>query len=74
MLKRIRVLEDGRVLAKDARKIEGQKRRITRQEYQRLLDKYEMESFIAQRGLWNLERENVLQNRGPLPQDEVDVF
>ena len=33
-----------------------------------------MERFIAQRGLWNLERENVLQNRGPLPQDEVDVI
>ena len=38
MLKRIQVLEDGRVPAKEAQnwKIERQKRRITRKEYQRL--------------------------------------
>ena len=37
MSKRIKVLEDGRGLAKEARNwgIEGQKRRITRKEYQR---------------------------------------
>ena len=49
MLKRIQVLEDGRVLAKEARnwKIEGQPRRITRAEYQRLLYKFVMEGFVA---------------------------
>ena len=38
MLKRIQVLEDGRVPEKEARnwKIEGRKRRITREEYRRL--------------------------------------
>ena len=53
MLKRIQVLEDGRVPAVEARNwsIEGQKRRITRQEYQRLLNKLERESFMAQKGL-----------------------
>ena len=58
MLKRIQVLEGGRVPAKEARawKIEGQKRRITRKEYQRLPDKFEMEGFLAQKGLWNLAR------------------
>ena len=42
MLKRVQVLEDGRVPAKEARswRIEGQKRRITREEYQRLLFKF----------------------------------
>ena len=40
MLKRIQVLEDGRVS-------EGQKRK----EYQRLLNKFEMEGFMAQKGL-----------------------
>ena len=56
MLKRIQVLEDGRVPAMEARssKIEGQKRRITSKEYQRLLSKFEMEGFMAQKGLWNL--------------------
>ena len=58
MLKRSEVLEDGRVLAKDARhlRIRGQKRRITRKEYQRLLNNFEVEGFDA-KGLWNLARE-----------------
>ena len=44
MLKRIQILEDGRVPAKEARnwRIEGQKRIITRREYQTLLNKFEM--------------------------------
>ena len=70
MLKRIQVLEDGRVPAKEARnwRIEGRKRRITRKEYQRLLlEKFEMEGFMAQKGLWNLAREKILRERGALP-------
>ena len=49
MKKRIQVLEDGRVPAKKARdcKIEGQNRRVTRKEYQRLLNKFEMEGFMT---------------------------
>ena len=49
MLKRIQVLEDGRVRAKEARnwKIEGQKR-ITRKEYQRLLNQFGMQGFMVQ--------------------------
>ena len=71
MLKRIQVLEDGRTLAMEARswKIEGQKRRITIKEYQRLLNKFEMEGFMAQKGLWNLVREKVLQDRRALPEE-----
>ena len=59
MLPIIQLLEDGRVPAKEAItwRIEGQKRRITRKEYQRLLHKFEMEGFMAQEGLWNLVRE-----------------
>ena len=42
VLKRIQVLEDGRVPAKEAkRRIEGQKKIIMRREYQRLLNKKE---------------------------------
>ena len=59
MLKRIQVLQDGNMPAKEARscRIEGQKRKITCIEYQRLLNKFEMEGFMAQNGLWNLARE-----------------
>ena len=48
MLKRIQVLEDGRVPAAEARswRIEGPQK-ITRIEYQRLLNKFEMEGFMA---------------------------
>ena len=51
MLKRIQILEDGRVLAKEANnlKIEAQKRRITRKEYQRLLNKFEIEGLLRKR-------------------------
>ena len=51
MLKRIQVLEDGRVPAKEAGnwRIERQMRRITRRVYQRLLNKFEMEGFMAQK-------------------------
>ena len=59
MLKKNRTLEDGRIPAKEPKnaRIEGQKRSITRKEYQRLVNKSEMESFMAQKGLWNLARE-----------------
>ena len=46
MLKRIQVLEDGRGPSKGVKKnlrIEGQKIRITRKEYQRFVNKFEME-------------------------------
>ena len=76
MLKRIQVLEDGRVPATEARswRIEGPQRRITRKEYQRLLNKFEMEGCIAQKGLGNLVREKVLQDRRELPKEEGDVI
>ena len=47
----------------------GQKRRTTRKEYQRLSNKFEMEGFMAQKGLWNLVREKVLRERGELPKE-----
>ena len=58
MLKRIQVLEGGRVPAREARnwKIEGQKRRITRMDYRRLWNDFEMCGFMAQTGPWNLVR------------------
>ena len=52
MLKRIQVPEGGRVPAQKARnwKIERQKIRITRKEFQRLFNEFEMGGFMAQKG------------------------
>ena len=33
-----------------------------------------MEGFMAQKGLWNLVRVKVLQDRGTLPKEEGDVI
>ena len=76
MLKRIQILDDGRVPAKEARswRIEGQKTRITRKGHQRLLSKVEIEGFMSRKGLWNLVREKVLRERGALPKEEGDVI
>ena len=75
MLKRIQVLEGCRVPTKDARswRIAGQKRRVTRKEYQRLLNKFKMEGFMAQKRLWNLVREKIRDKRA-LPKEEGDVI
>ena len=75
MLKRIQILEDGRIPAKESKnwRIEGQKKSITRKENQRLLNKFEMEGFLAQKGLWNLAREKIPRKRGALPKEEGDA-
>ena len=52
-------------------KFRDKKRRITRKEYQRLLNMFDMEGFMAQKGLWNLARNKALQGRGALPQEKV---
>ena len=76
MLKRIQFLEDGRVRAKEARnwEIEGQKRRITWKECRTLFNEFVMGAFMAQKGLWNLDRDKMLQDRGTLPMEEGDVI
>ena len=59
MIKRIQILEGGRVPAKESKdwKIEGKKSRITRKEYKRLTNEFEMGGFMVQKGLLNLARE-----------------
>ena len=65
-MKRIRTLEEGRVPAKEAKnwRIEGEKKRITRKEYQWLLNSFELEGLMAQKGLWNLAKEKITKERG----------
>ena len=73
MLKRIQILEYGRVPAKEATdsKTEGKKRRITRKEYRRQLNEFELEGSMAQKKIL-LEREKGLQDRDALPRKEGD--
>ena len=51
MVKRIQTLEEGRVPAKEAKnwRIEEEKKRITRKEYRRLLNNFEMEGLMVQK-------------------------
>ena len=66
MLKRVHILEDGRVPAKEAKdwKIEGQKRRITRKEYRKLRNKSELEGLMAQkRVVESCERKRITGER-----------
>ena len=76
MLLRIQILEDGRILAKEARnwKIEGLNRRITRKESRSFWNELEKEAFMAQKGLWNVARQRMLRDRGALPNEEGDLF
>ena len=75
MLKRIQILENGRVPAKEARnlKIQGHKRRITRKEFKRWWNEFEMQGFMTQKGLWNVAKEKMLQDSGALPMGEGDT-
>ena len=57
MVKRIQTLKIGRVPAKEAGnwRIDEEKKRITRKEYRRLLNNFEMEGLMAQKkacGTW----------------------
>ena len=59
MMKRIQILEEGGVPAKEAKnwRIEGEKKRMTRKAKKRLLNNFEMEGLMAQKGFWNLATE-----------------
>ena len=76
MMNRIQTLEEGRVPAKEAKNwtIEGEKKTITRKEYERLLNNFEMEGFLmAHQGLWNLAKEKIMKERGELPNEVGDA-
>ena len=75
MMKRVQILEEGRIPATEATnwRVEGEKKRSTRKECERLLNNFEMEGLRAQQGLWNLAKVKIMKERGELPHDEVDV-
>ena len=53
--------------------IDGEKKRITRKEYQRLLNNFELEGFMMQKGLWNVAKEKITNERGELPNEVGDA-
>ena len=55
----IQILEEGRVPAQEAKnwRIEGEKKRITRKEYKRLVNNFEMEGLLVQKSMWKLAKE-----------------
>ena len=71
MLKIIQTLEEGRDPAKEGKnwRIEVKKKK----EYQRLVNKFEMEGLMAQKGLWNVAKENIMKETGVLPKEEGDA-
>ena len=73
MLKRI---QDWKMVACQQRswRIEGQKKRITRIEYQRLLTSLKWKALWRKKGLWNLVGEKIMRERGALPKEECDVI
>ena len=75
MTTRIQILEDGRVPATETKnwRNEGEKKRITREEFQRLLNNFEMECSTAQRRLWKLAKEKIRKETGELPNEEGDA-
>ena len=69
MIKRILILEEERVCAKNARgwNIEKQKRRVTDKEYKRVRGEFEVGGFMTQQGLWNIIEKRMLEDRGVPP-------
>ena len=76
LVKRIQILEEGRVPAKEATnwRIEGEKKRITRMECKRLLNNFEDERLNGTKkacGTW--QKKKTMKERGELPNEEGDV-
>ena len=65
MMKRIKLLEEGTVPAKETKnwRIVGEKIRITRKAYQRLLNKFEMEGLMAQKKACGTCKEENLEGK-----------
>ena len=49
------------------------KRKSREKSIKRLVNKFEMQGFMSQKGLWNLAKENILKERRELPQEQSDA-
>ena len=71
-MKRISILEEWRVPAKNARggTIEDQKRTVTRKDMQ----KFDVGGFMAETRLWDIAKKRMLEDRGALPREDGDLL
>ena len=67
--------EHGKILKtnSDSRRRQGSCQR-GKIEYQRLLNRFEMEGFMARNGLWNLAKNKALQDSGAMLGEEGDAI
>ena len=56
------------------RKVEGGKRRATSKECKRPRQEFEVGGFMAQKGLWNVSKKRMLEDRGVLSKEEGDLI
>ena len=76
MLKLIQVLEYGGSWQRrqEARGLKDKREEIREKRIRGFLNKFELEGFMAQEGLWNLGGEKELQDGEELPKEEGDVI
>ena len=67
MLRRVAILEE---VSARGWKIEGQKRRVTREEYEILREEFEAGVFMVPKGLWNIAKKRMLEDRGVVPKED----
>ena len=59
---------------RESDRLKDQKEELRGKGIRGFFNKLEIEGFMAQKGLWNLGREKVVQDRGALFKGEVDVI
>ena len=76
MSKRIHVLEEGKV--PDRSDKEWKKGReiskVTGKACKRLREEFEVGGIVAQKGLWHIAKERILEHGGALPKEEGDIM
>ena len=74
MLRRILLLEEGKVPAKAAKDwlVEGNKVQITREGHKRMRREFEEDGQMAKKGLWNMAKRRNMMERGVLTEEMGD--
>ena len=74
MMKRIQILEEARVPSQRGKELENRKRKEKNcEKRKRPINIFEMDCLMAQKGLWNLEKEKIMKGREELPKEEGDA-
>ena len=54
--------------------MKGEKERVTRRECKSLREEFEVGGFMAQKGLWNITKRRMLEDRVALPREDGDLL